>query len=74
MAEIICFPLNRRQKLIRELKRTRTTIERRYALRRAAAALERIGLKPTTIDSQIRAVSVMACRQMWRYFPGGDAA
>ena len=74
MAEVVCFPLHRRQKLIRELKRTRTTNERRYSLRRAAAALERIGIEPTTIDSQIRAVSVMACRQMWRYCPGGDAA
>jgi hypothetical protein len=74
MADIICFPLNRRQKLIRELKRTRTTNERRYALRRAAAALERIGIKPTTIDWQIRAVSLMACRQIWTYRPSGDAA
>jgi hypothetical protein len=28
MAEVVCFPLYRRQKLIRELKRTRTTNER----------------------------------------------
>jgi hypothetical protein len=74
MAEIVCFPLHRRQKLIRELKRTRTTNERRYALRRTATALARIGIEPRTIDSQIRAVSLMACRQMWAYRPGGDAA
>ena len=74
MAEVVCFPLHRRQKLIRELKRTRTTNERRYALRRTAAALERVGINPTAIDSQIRAVSLMVCRQLWTYRPGGDAA
>jgi hypothetical protein len=74
MAEVICFPLHRRQKLIRELKRTRTINERRYALRRTAATLERIGIEPTAIDSQIRAVSMMACRQIWTYRPSGDAA
>jgi hypothetical protein len=74
MAEVVCFPLHRRQKLIRELRRKRTTNERRYALRRTAAALERIGIEPTTIDSQIRAVSLMACRQIWTYRPNGDAA
>jgi hypothetical protein len=74
MAEIVLFPLHHRQKLVRQLRRAQTTNEVRYALRRTATTLERIGIAPAVIDAQIRAVSLVARHQMWRYQPGGDVA
>jgi hypothetical protein len=78
MAEIFCFPLHRREKLIRELRRARTHSEVRFALRRAALALERVGVPAAIIDAQIRQISLMTRHQMWRFQPAerpsGDAA
>jgi hypothetical protein len=78
MAQIFCFPLHRREKLIRELRRARTHGEVRFALRRAALALERVGVPAAIIDAQIRQISLMTRRQMWRFQPAerpsGDAA
>ena len=78
MAQIFCFPLHRREKLVRELRRARTDGEVRFALRRAALALERVGVPAAIIDAQIRQISLMTRRQMWRFQPAerpsGDAA
>jgi hypothetical protein len=78
MAEIVCFPLHRRQKLVRQLQRARTEGEVRFALRRTAIALEHAGVPAAIIDVQIRQVSLMTRHQMWRFqpaeLPSGDAA
>jgi hypothetical protein len=73
MAEVICFPLNRRQKLVRQLRRASTDNEVRYALKRTAESLARIGVPLSTIDAQIRLISLMTRRQMWSCRPGGAA-
>lgn len=71
MAEIICFPLQRRQKLVRQLRRAQTDNEVRHALKRTAESLARYGVPVATIDAQIRLVSLMTRRQMWSCRPGG---
>jgi hypothetical protein len=73
MAEIICFPLNRRQKLLRQLQRASTDNEVRFALKRTAESLARVGIPLATIDAQIRLLSLMTRRQMWSCRPGGAA-
>jgi len=73
MAEIICFPLNRRQKLLRQLRRASTDNEVRFALKRTAESLARVGIPLATIDAQIRLISLMTRRQMWSCRPGGAA-
>jgi hypothetical protein len=73
MAEVFCFPLNRRQKLLRQLRRAQTDNEVRYALRRTATALQRLGIPPEVIDAQIRAVSLMTRWEAWHYRPEGAA-
>ena len=73
MAEIICFPLNRRQKLLRQLRRASTDNEVRFALKRTAESLARVGVPLATIDAQIRLISLMTRRQMWSCRPGGAA-
>ena len=73
MAEVICFPFNRRQKLVRQLRRASTDNEVRYALKRTAESLARIGVPLSTIDAQIRLISLMTRRQMWSCRPGGAA-
>jgi hypothetical protein len=73
MADIVLFPLQRRQKLLRQLRRAQTDNEVRYALRRTATALERFGIAPELIDAQIRAVSLMTRRVAWHYRPDGAA-
>ena len=74
MAEIICFPLNRRQKLLRQLRRASTDNEVRFALKRTAESLARVGIPLATIDAQIRLISLMTRRQMWGCGPSGGAA
>jgi hypothetical protein len=74
MAEIICFPLNRRQKLLRQLRRAGTDKEVHRALKRTAESLARVGVPLATIDAQIRLISLMTRRQMWGYGPSGGAA
>jgi hypothetical protein len=44
MAEVICFPLYRRQKLVRRLRQAKTDNEFRHALKRTAESLARIGV------------------------------
>jgi len=73
MAEIICFPLHRRQNLVRRLKRAQTDNEVRHALKRTAESLARLGIPLATIDAQIRLISLMTRRQMWSCRPGGAA-
>ena len=73
MAEIICFPLNRRQKLLRQLRRASTDNEVRFALKRTAESLARVGISLGTIDAQIRLISLMTRRQMWSCRPVGAA-
>ena len=73
MAEVICFPLHRRQKLVRQLRRASTDNEVRHALKRTAESLARIGVPLATIDAQIRLISLMTRRQMWSCRPVGAA-
>jgi hypothetical protein len=73
MAEVICFPLYRRQKLVRRLRQANTDNEFRHALKRTAESLARIGVPLATIDAQIRLISLMTRRQMWSCRPGGAA-
>ena len=73
MADIICFPLNRRQKLLQQLRRASTDNEVRFALKRTAESLARVGVPLATIDAQIRLISLMTRRQMWSCQPGGAA-
>ena len=73
MAEVICFPLHRRQKLVRQLRRASTDNEVRHALKRTAESLARIGVPLATTDAQIRLISLMTRRQMWSCRPVGAA-
>ena len=73
MAEVICFPLNRRQKLVRQLRRANTDNEVPFALKRTAESLARVGIPLATIDAQIRLIGLMTHRQMWSCRPGGAA-
>jgi hypothetical protein len=73
MAEVICFPLYRRQKLVRRLRQANTDNEFRHALKRTAESLARIGVPLATIDAQIRLISLMTRRQMWSCRPEGAA-
>jgi hypothetical protein len=63
----------RRQKLVRQLRRASTDNEVRFALKRTAESLARIGVPLATIDAQIRPISLMTRRQMWSCRPGGAA-
>jgi hypothetical protein len=73
MADIVLFPLHRRQRLLRQLRRAQTDNEVRYTLRRTATALQRLDIAPELIDAQIRAVSLMTRREAWHYRPEGAA-
>jgi hypothetical protein len=72
-ANIVLFPLQRRQKLLPQLRRAQTNNEVRYALRRAATALQRLGIPPELIDAEIHAVSLMTRLVAWHYQPDGAA-
>ena len=64
----------RRQKLVRQLRRASTDNEVRFALKRTAESLARVGISLGTIDAQIRLISLMTRRaQMWSCRPGGAA-
>jgi len=70
MAEIFCFPLYRRQKLVRELERAVSEQEVRCILNRAARQLNRRGISSTAINEQIGLLTRMVKQQTWTYGSG----
>jgi hypothetical protein len=70
MVEIFCFPLYRRQRLVRELERAINEQEVRCILNRIARQLDRRGISPTAINEQIGLLTRMVKQQTWTYGGG----